>query len=225
MDDRPVTIDVFFPLPEGWRLCASCESMLARAGLRDGAADLDLDQYPKDYREEVERLGEWVNTLAARFGGLVRFRIHDPRAPGAMWKALHHGVRRYPSFVIAGQGRVTGWQREALESRIEQAILRGPLPASIYPRWLASFRSLALTIGQMFYGMTIYEMVRDLNKQRSQIERMFILITFGDLLGVPILPPYYTMRLLPYVVPNINAWKHSLLRERDLTDLCDQEIT
>ena len=81
------------------------------------------------------------------------------------------------------------------------------------------------TIGEMFYGATIYEMVRDLNKQRSHIEHLFILIVFGDFLGIPILPPFYTLRLLPYVVPNIQGWKRSMLRERDLTDLCDQEIT
>lgn len=81
------------------------------------------------------------------------------------------------------------------------------------------------TLGEMIYGATIYEMVRDLNKQRSHIEHLFILIVFGELLGIPILPPYYTLRLLPYVVPNITGWKRTMLRERDLTDLCDQEIT
>jgi len=44
-------------------------------------------------------------------------------------------------------------------------------------------------------------MVRDLHKERSHIEHLFILVVFGDFLGVPILPPYYTLRLLPYVVP------------------------
>ena len=77
----------------------------------------------------------------------------------------------------------------------------------------------------MIYGATIYEMVRDLNKQRSYIEHLFILIVFGEFLGIPILPPYYTLRLLPYVVPNITGWKRTMLRERDLTELCDQEIT
>jgi hypothetical protein len=81
------------------------------------------------------------------------------------------------------------------------------------------------TLGEMFYGATIYEMVRDLNKQRSHIEHLFILIVFGEFLGIPILPPFYTLRLLPYVVPNIAGWKRTMLRERDLTDLCDQEIT
>ena len=81
------------------------------------------------------------------------------------------------------------------------------------------------TFGDMLYGATIYEMVRDLNKQRSYLEHLFILIVFGDLLGIPILPPYYTLRLLPYIAPNITGWKRSMLRERDLTELCDQEIT
>ncbi len=81
------------------------------------------------------------------------------------------------------------------------------------------------TLGEMIYGATIYEMVRGLKKERSHIEHLFILIVFGDFLGLPILPPYYTLRLLPYVVPDITGWKHTMLRERDLTDLMDQEIS
>lgn len=80
-------------------------------------------------------------------------------------------------------------------------------------------------LGEIIYGATVYEMVRDLHKERSHLEHLFILIVFGDFLGVPVLPPYYTLRLLPYVAPNITGWKRSMLRERDLTDLCDQEIT
>jgi hypothetical protein len=83
----------------------------------------------------------------------------------------------------------------------------------------------AAVLRDILYGATIYEMARDLKKERGQIEHMFILIVFGDILGIPIMPPYFTLRLLPYVVPHIHAWQVSLLRERDLTDLCDQEIT
>lgn len=77
----------------------------------------------------------------------------------------------------------------------------------------------------MLYGATVYEMVRDLKKERGHLEHLFVLIVFGDMLGVPILPPYYTLRLLPYVVPQLRGWRMSMLRERDITDLCDQEIT
>jgi hypothetical protein len=88
-----------------------------------------------------------------------------------------------------------------------------------------SIRQVAVVAGQMIYGATVYEMVRDLHKERSHLEHLFVLIVFGDFLGVPVLPPYYTLRLLPYVVPEISGWRRSMLRERDLTDLCDQEIT
>ena len=79
-------------------------------------------------------------------------------------------------------------------------------------------------IGDIFYGATVYEMVRGLHKERSHLEHLFILIVFGDILGVPIMPPYYTLRLLPFIVPSTTGWKRNMLRERDLTDLCDQEI-
>lgn len=89
----------------------------------------------------------------------------------------------------------------------------------------ARLRRAARVLGDMLYGATVYEMVRDLHKERAQIEHLFILVVFGDLLGVPVLPPYYTLRLLPYVVPQLAGWRRTMLRERDFTDLCDQEIT
>ena len=68
------------------------------------------------------------------------------------------------------------------------------------------------------YGMAAHEMTRQALKTRGSMEHLFILITMGDLLGVPILPPYYSLRLLPYVVPQISTWKRRMLREKDLTD-------
>jgi hypothetical protein len=79
-------------------------------------------------------------------------------------------------------------------------------------------------LGQILYGATVYEMVRDLRKERSRLEHLFVLMVFGDLLGIPVLPPYYTMRLLPYVLPQIGCWRRCMLREKDLTDLCGQEL-
>jgi hypothetical protein len=77
---------------------------------------------------------------------------------------------------------------------------------------------------EVIYGMTVHDWVTELNKARGEQERLFTLIVYGDLLGIPILPPYYTLRLLPYLVPSLENWRRSMLRERDLTDLFDQEI-
>jgi hypothetical protein len=94
---------------------------------------------------------------------------------------------------------------------------------AIVPR-LDRLRVWARALGQVIYGMAIYDMVRELDKARASLEHLFILMVFGDLLGVPILPPYYSLRLLPYIVPALDTWRRSMLRERDFTDLFDQEI-
>jgi hypothetical protein len=75
--------------------------------------------------------------------------------------------------------------------------------------------------GEIVHGMTTFEWAHSMRRERAEIERLFALITFGDLVGLPILPPYYTLRLLPYVIPALSRWKRSLLRERDLTDLIE----
>jgi len=71
----------------------------------------------------------------------------------------------------------------------------------------------------MLYGMTAYDGVVMFRRQRADLEQLFVLIVFGDMLGVPLIPPYYALRLLPYVVPAVEGWKRRLLREKDLTDL------
>ena len=89
------------------------------------------------------------------------------------------------------------------------------LPDSWEERW----RRWQDWLRGVWYGMTFYEIEVTLRRQRADLEHLFVLIAFGDLLGLPVIPPYYTLRLLPYVVPMITTWKRRMLRERDLTEL------
>lgn len=75
------------------------------------------------------------------------------------------------------------------------------------------------TVRQVLYGVAAHEIVLYTVRLRADMETLFILITIGDLIGVPVLPPYYSLRLLPYLVPNIQTWKHRVLRERDFLDI------
>ncbi len=99
-------------------------------------------------------------------------------------------------------------------------------PSGARPRPLVTdrLRAAGRALRDILYGMTLYDWVLELEKARGEVERAFTLIVFGDLLGIPILTPYYTMRLIPYMVPRLESWRHCMLRERDLTDLFDQEI-
>jgi hypothetical protein len=68
------------------------------------------------------------------------------------------------------------------------------------------------------YGLAAHGHVTAALKTRMHLEHLFMFITVGDMLGIPVLPPYYSLRILPYAVPNIKAWKMRLARERDITD-------
>ena len=45
------------------------------------------------------------------------------------------------------------------------------------------------TIRETLYGMAAHDMSRAALRTRASMEHLLILITIGDLLGVPILPP------------------------------------
>ncbi len=83
---------------------------------------------------------------------------------------------------------------------------------------MASVKKARKVFGEVVFGMAVHEIVRANLKARGSLEHLFILITFGDLVGVPILPPYYAMRLLPFIVPEINGWRRRMARERDYLD-------
>jgi len=73
-------------------------------------------------------------------------------------------------------------------------------------------------LGEVFYGLTVHELDLEMRKERGHTDNLFMLIIFGDLVGLPLLPPYYSLRILPYIIPNIQGWKKRVLREKDLTD-------
>jgi hypothetical protein len=77
--------------------------------------------------------------------------------------------------------------------------------------WLAALREFA-------YGMSGYEFARHALETRAALDNVFMLILVGDMLGLPVIPPYYSLRLLPYVTPNVATWKRRVLREREFTD-------
>ncbi len=85
-------------------------------------------------------------------------------------------------------------------------------------------KRLGKTLGEVLYGATVYDWALQLKKERGKFESLFVLVVFGEFLGIPVLPPYYTLRLLPYVVPSISTWKRSMLREPDITEIFDEDM-
>ena len=77
---------------------------------------------------------------------------------------------------------------------------------------------LSSALREFAYGMTGFEFARHAMETRAALENIFVLSVAGDMIGVPVIPPYYSLRLLPYMVPDIATWKRRVLREREFTD-------
>ena len=85
-------------------------------------------------------------------------------------------------------------------------------------------QNLANFLREFFYGMYGFEIEQHTVEMRSSLETLFMAISFGDMLGLPIIPPYYTLRMLPFVVPSIATWKRRVMRERELTESHDYDL-
>ena len=73
-------------------------------------------------------------------------------------------------------------------------------------------------VNEFVYGMLGYEFARHALETRRSLETLFMVTTVGDMVGIPVIPPYYSLRLLPYVVPEVSTWKRRVLRDREFGD-------
>jgi hypothetical protein len=115
---KPVQIDVFFLVPEGWGICTTCEMMMAQADMGESPPQRGLDEYPQEWQADFNRLSSLIFDLADTYQDRVQIRVWDPRSLQGMWKSIRHGVRRYPTFILNEQIKITGWDREKLEQSI-----------------------------------------------------------------------------------------------------------
>lgn len=77
--------------------------------------------------------------------------------------------------------------------------------------------NLWAAVRQFFFGLVAYDTFEHAVRARWNLHYLFILAVMGELVGIPT-RSYYSLRLLPYLVPDLGAWRRWLLRERDLTE-------
>jgi hypothetical protein len=122
---KPLQIEVIAPVLEGYGLCNTCELLFNEAGLDSGPVERGIDEYPPDWVQDYQRLSSWLADLSARYGDRVLIKVIDPQSLAGFFKCLRYRVRRYPTFIIAGQPkhRVTGWDRQALEAALQAQVV------------------------------------------------------------------------------------------------------
>jgi hypothetical protein len=224
---QPILLRVLAYMPADLYHCAHCERWFDAAGIGEQLHRELRCSSPPEILDQAERLAARLYELSTRYGDRLHIRVVDPQSAEGFFLSLRHWARRYPTFIVCGQ-KVVGWDEDALDRLVSQHLAQPPCSLGVggsrAVRWENVPRHLRRAwhaAGEMLYGMTTFGWAQDMRRTRGEIERLFVLVAFGDLIGLPILPPYYTLRLLPYVVPVIDRWKRALLRERDWTDLTE----
>ncbi len=92
------------------------------------------------------------------------------------------------------------------------------------PGLAATAKSRWQAVREFLFGMLGMEFAEHALEMRGSLESLFMLATVGEMIGVPILPPYYSLRLLPYLTPQISTWKRRVLRAREFTDEHDYHL-
>lgn len=83
---------------------------------------------------------------------------------------------------------------------------------------IARVRRLARIAGEILYGIFMHETVMVHRRSAKRIEQLLFLVTMGDIVGIPIIPPYYALRLMAHYSLDLDKWKAFVIRERDFTD-------
>jgi hypothetical protein len=67
-------------------------------------------------------------------------------------------------------------------------------------------------------GLFLYNIGQPFHAQKRCLENVFMLGVFGSMIGVPHLFQYYSLRLLPYYIRDLPAWKKRMVKEQDFFD-------
>jgi len=88
----------------------------------------------------------------------------------------------------------------------------------------AKLKGSPKVVGEVLYGLLLHEMDLVMRKERGHLDNLFMLVIFGDMIGLPLRPSYYSLRLLPHIVPSLKTWKMRVLRQKDVTDFVAHDL-
>ena len=120
-----VSVQVIAPVLTNFFHCMHCEQVFDQAGIGRQVHQEELDQYPKDIKEEASRLASLLLDLSQRYGNQIHIQVIDPQSPEGLWKSVRYWVRKYPTFIVNGREKVVGWDQVALDALLKARLLAG----------------------------------------------------------------------------------------------------
>ena len=119
---KPIHLEIVTRVLTTFGHCRHCEVIFDEADIKDKFCRKDVREYPRDLVEEYVRLSDWVLELSRLYQHRLLIRIIDVQSVLGVYKSFRHWIRSYPTFIIEGKQTYTGWDRNCLESLLDQYI-------------------------------------------------------------------------------------------------------
>ena len=74
-------------------------------------------------------------------------------------------------------------------------------------------------IKDFIYGFLLHGMASEVYERKIDLEDVCTLLFLGEIIGVPVFPGFYSLRLVPYYIPRFVRWKRKTLKPKDLLDI------
>lgn len=118
MAEKPLEVEIVAHVLGSMDHCSHCQVFIDGAGVGGRVKQSDLDSFPKEWMAEWQQLSDLILALAERHAGQLVIKITDAQSPTGMWKAIRHGVRRYPTFIVGGE-KYHGWDENQIETLVQ----------------------------------------------------------------------------------------------------------
>jgi hypothetical protein len=83
---------------------------------------------------------------------------------------------------------------------------------------LGPLRGFWKAVKEFIWGLAFLEMYRETLKEKRKYEDVLNIVLLGEFLGLPLMNSTITLRLLPYLFPQLRHWRQRQLTEQDITD-------
>jgi hypothetical protein len=120
-----IRLEVFSLVPTSYSQCPHCETLYGQAQIGAQVHQEIMQEYPPELLQDHIRLSDWVMELSTRYGPDIQIRVIDPQSGLGFFKCLRHRIRKYPTFVVNGGAKYTGWDKAALETLLQAALAAG----------------------------------------------------------------------------------------------------
>jgi hypothetical protein len=116
--EKPLDVEIVAHITGSMQHCSHCQVFIDGVGVGEKIHRENISSYPPEFIADWQRLSDWILEVARDYPGQLVIRVTDAQSPQGLWKALTKGVRKYPTFIIDGQEKYHGWDKDQLNNLI-----------------------------------------------------------------------------------------------------------